>query len=97
MIEAGISVGVCEDEFWLMTPRQYWRRLKGEGGRLKRENEARIEQVWLGEVLHRVKKVPKLEKLLGKEKPEKVSISEGFARIREMAMKAKQAREAETK
>jgi hypothetical protein len=91
MIEAGISVGVSEAEFWLMTPRQYWRRLKGEGARIKREDDARTQQAWLGEVLHRVKKVPKLEKLLGNEKPEKVSIAEGFARIREMAKKAREA------
>lgn len=93
MIGAAISVGVSESDFWTMTPRQYYRRMKGEGRRLKREGEARVEQAWLTAMLSRAKKVPRLEKLLASDKPEKVSIEEGFARIREMAKRAKEERE----
>jgi len=95
MIEAGISVGVSEDKFWRMTPRQYFRQMKGEGRRLKREGDARIEQAWITAMLSRAKKVPRLEKLLEGDKPEKVSVEEGFARIREIAKQAKAKREAE--
>lgn len=95
MIESLVSVGGSEGEFWRMTPRQYYRRMKGEGRRLKREGEARIEQAWITAMLSRAKKVPRLEKLLAGDKPQKVSIAEGFARIRQIAKRERAKREEE--
>lgn len=87
MIVSFVSVGGTEREFWEMSPPEYWRRMEGEGMRLKRDGEARVESAWLTAMLSRAEKVPRLEKLLRGDQGEKLSIEEGFARIRAIGKK----------
>lgn len=89
MERAYINAGFNPSDFWELTPRMYWNRMNGAKDRLEREEKARVELAYLTAVLTRAKKVPSLKRLLNGNQPEKVSISEGFARIREMAKRAR--------
>lgn len=93
MIEALISVGGSEAEFWRMTPAQYMRRMRGERKRLERDQAERTAQAWMTATLMRAKRIPKLEKLLEPDKPQRVGVEQGLQRIRQICKRNRKAQD----
>jgi hypothetical protein len=53
-------------EFWEITPYEFSLKVNTYIEKMKHEHEEKVTLVWLGENLHRHKKLPSLDKLLGK-------------------------------
>lgn len=84
MIIQARSVGIKEADFWLMTPREFWRCMKGEDRRLEIEAKARKEAAWYAAALPRTKKFPDFDEFVNGKKSEKVDADEGFRRLEAM-------------
>lgn len=59
-----------------MTPFELSLSIKSFSDRLKRERDEKLSQAWLTAYFQRVKKLPKLEKLLNQDKPKKPQTQE---------------------
>ncbi|RAH99193.1 hypothetical protein DLJ53_21850 [Acuticoccus sediminis] len=65
------EIGLPPDQFWRQTPRTFAAILAGRTRRLEAEQDGRAWTAWHTEALARVKKLPKLETLLGRRRKPK--------------------------
>jgi hypothetical protein len=59
-----VAAGLEPGRFWLITPREVDREMRGTKRRLEREADERMSLAWHIVALDRTKKLPKLETLL---------------------------------
>lgn len=71
MLEVACLIGVMPCDFWPMTPAELTYLIKAYNKRMKHEQEERITLTYLGAYWQRVKKMPKLTDVLGKQNEEK--------------------------
>lgn len=85
MMDLAASVNVCPLTFWQLTPGELFSVVRGFNKRAEREQENQIVSAYLTAYWHRVKKMPKLDEVIGKKsQPKKQDVKDMLEEIKRM-------------
>lgn len=85
MLDLATSVNVCPMTFWQLTPGELFSIVRGFNQRAERDQENQIVAAYLTAYWHRVKKMPRLDEVIGKKsQPKKQDAAAMLEEIKRM-------------